>query len=493
MSPPLPARLAGLLRRSDGQEDLCFLLWRPSTGRTRTTAVIFDVVLPEIGDRDVHGNAAFHDHYFLRAAARAAEADAGLGLVHSHPRGRGWQNLSRDDHAAEAGHAAQTTVLTGLPLLGLTYAGHDDQYSARLWERNTGCTHAPRWCDNVRVVGTRIQTSWNPTTRPAPDTAASQIRTVSAWGPRVQADLARLRIGVAGTGSVGYLVAEALARMGIEHLTLIDFDIVEILNLDRLLYATRRDALAHRRKIDVLTEGVRRSATADAFQVDAYPWSVVEPAGLAEMLDCDVIFSCVDRPWPRAVLNLVAYAHLIPVIDGGIRTQTTPSPTMRGADWRSHLVAPGRPCMECLGQYSPSDVALERTGLLDDPTYITGLDPDHTVRHNENVFPFSMAAAAAEVMELIRAVAAPSGIADVGASLHHFTTATIDRRTDGCDPNCLYSGMLLATADHHGLQVTGEHHAANAAREQHARHHPSPKPRRIIDAVARRLRRRPPG
>jgi molybdopterin/thiamine biosynthesis adenylyltransferase len=42
------------------------------------------------------------------------------------------------------------------------------------------------------------------------------------------------------------LVAEALARVGVERITLLDFDTVEMHNLDRLLHARQRDALLAR-------------------------------------------------------------------------------------------------------------------------------------------------------------------------------------------------------------------------------------------------------
>jgi molybdopterin-synthase adenylyltransferase len=464
MTTGLAGRLATHLGRSDSQEDLCFVLWRPSTGATRTTAVVADVIWPADGERLVHGNVSFTSGYFLRAAALAAETGAGLGLVHSHPGGRGWQDLSHDDHTAEAGHAAQAVVLTGLPLLGLTYATGDTGYSARLWDRTGPRRYAPIWCENVRLVGDRIQVSWNNQLRRPPRFRPLQDRTVSAWGPAIQADLARLHIGIIGAGSVGALVAEALARVGIEWITLLDFDTVEAVNLDRLLHSGPRDVRLARAKVEVLARALRRSATAEFPRIEARDLSVVEPDGLAAALDCDVLFSCVDRPWPRAALNFAAFAHLVPVVDGGILIRGRHGQRLVGAEWRAHLAAPGRACMECIGQYDPSLVQIERTGMLDDPSYLADLDEDHPLRRNENVFPFSAATAASETLQLLTAVIAPSGIGDVGSHLYHFTTGTLDRRTDGCRPECPYSHELLALGDTQPFEITGQHGAAVTAR-----------------------------
>lgn len=462
MTTSMARLLASHLGRSDGQEDLCFVTWRPSTGRTRTTAIIGQPIWPADGERLVHGNVAFMSAYFLRSARIAAEAGAGLALVHSHPTARGWQRLSDDDQAAEAGHAAQALVLTSLPLLGLTYATGDGRYSARLWQRTAPRQYAPTWCENVRVIGDRVSVSWNDELRPPPNFRPLQARTVSAWGPTVQSDLARLHIGVVGAGSVGALVAESLARMGIERLTLLDFDTVEIVNLDRLLHASPRDARLARAKVHVLARALRRSATAERPEISPLELSIVEPEGMAAALDCDLLFSCVDRPWPRAVLNLAAYAHLVPVVDGGILIRSRRQ-QLRGAEWRAHVAAPGRACLECLGQYDPALVSVERAGLLDDPTYLADLSEDHPLRRNENVFPFSAATAAAETIQMLGAVIVPGGIGDVGAHLYHFTTGTLDRDTRGCRPDCPYSSSLLAAGDSQPYTVTGTHPAADSA------------------------------
>ncbi|MFF7889798.1 ThiF family adenylyltransferase [Streptomyces sp. NPDC020794] len=459
---PLALRLSTHLLRSDGQEDCCFVLWRPATGACRTTAVLADVVLPLEGERIVHGTVDFTSAYFLRSAALAAERGCGVGLIHSHPQGRGWQRLNQVDHDAEASFAAQALALTDRPLLGMTFAGGDGGHSARIWQQQSARRYRPLHAESVRVVGEEFAVTFNSALLPAPGITSAQERSLSAWGHQTQDALARLHVGVVGTGSVGMLVVEALARTGIGRLTLFDFDTVETVNLDRLLHATSRDARVKRPKVRLAAREARRAATAPAFQVIALEASITEPDGFAAAADCDVLFSCVDRPWPRHVLNQLAYAHLIPVVDGGVSVDARGG-NLQGAEWRAHVAAPGRACLECLGQYDSAYVPMERDGLLEDPSYIRGLPADHPLRRKENVFVFSTAAAAAELVQFITMVASPAGVSDNGAHLYHLATGTLDRRTEGCNPGCPYDTALLALGDA-APAVTGRHLAAERAR-----------------------------
>ena len=250
--------LAEHLLRADGQEDICFALWYPSSGINRTTALVAEPILPEQGERRVHGNASFEPRYLDRAIDLALARGAGVALLHSH-LGPGWQGMSSDDVAAEQGNAAQVYAATGLPLVGLTI-GTDGALSARFWCRVGARDYRREWCESVRVTGEQFRITFDERQRPAPTASAAQQRTVSAWGVEVQATLARLRVGVVGAGSVGSIVLEELARIGIANLRPIDFDAVEEHNLDRLLHA--RPEHVGQAKALVLGKALEKSATA---------------------------------------------------------------------------------------------------------------------------------------------------------------------------------------------------------------------------------------
>ena len=411
------------LVRPDGQEDLCLATYRPSSGLTRVSALIGAVIAPEPGDRYVHGNATVTADYILRAAEIAQRDECGLVLLHSHPGTSGWQPMSCPDRDAESSYANLVREITGLPLVGMTLATRDGTWSARHWDLGVGkhidCSHSM----NVRVIGDRLAVSWNDALCPPPLTTDAQVRTLSSWGEQCQLDLVRRRVLVVGAGSVGLDVVVRLAASGLCNLTVMDFDIVESRNLDRLIGASRRDVQLQRPKVHVAQREALTAATAATDRFEVSDWSICEPEGLQLALDHDLIFSCVDRPWPRAVLNALAYSDLIPVIDGGIAIDTLSDGRMRNATWRSHVIRPGRPCMRCNGQLDLGEVPLDRQGLLDDSDYIAAADrPSEPA--GQNVAPLSVNVVASLFAQYVSFSVAPAGLGDPGPlqytlSSHH--------------------------------------------------------------------------
>ncbi len=485
MTADIAEQLRGHVDRPDGQEDICLLTYRSSTGATRRTGLITSVITPKSGERHVHGNASIEGDYVLRAAAIAHARGEGVGVCHSHPGTRGWQQMSAPDWDAEASFANLVRELTGRPLIGMTYAGEDQSWSARHWDVGTGTDVEPTHCDNVRVIGDVLDVSWNGEVVSAPSTDVTQRRSVSCWGPNMHANLVRRKVLIVGAGSVGLDVALRLAATGMSSVGVMDFDGVEHGNLDRLIGASRIDAAMRRPKVDVARRLMLAAATTPNPRFAFYEHSLCEPDGLAIALDYDLVFCCVDRPWPRAVLNEIAYTDLIPVIDGGISVDVfDDGQGMRNATWRSHVIRPGRPCLVCNEQLNVSEVALDIQGLLNDPEYIAGAGrPAET---GQNVSLLSISAAASLLAQFVSFNVGPGGLGDPGPLQYWLSTHTLEHLVASTRRHCPYEAAV-ATGDLR-LILTGEHASAEAHRGQRRQAGRRHRWLRLADRVVTKLR-----
>lgn len=343
----------------------------------------------------------------------------------------------------------------------MTFAGSDDAWSARAW----GSDGHPQACESVRVVEDRLLVTWNDEMCPPPRPRDTQIRTRAGWGDGMHADIARLRVLVVGSGSVGLDVALRLAATGIQHIAVMDFDTVEIVNLDRLIGATVLDAVLHRAKVDIVKRLMRVAATAADPRIDAFDMSICTPDAFRRALDFDVIFSCVDRPWPRAVLNMLAYADLIPVIDGGITIDPFPDEGMRNATWRSHIIRPGRPCLSCNKQLDLGLVEVDREGLLDDPTYIAGMSSGARPT-SENVAALSVSVTATLLAQFVSLVAGVGGRGEPGPLQYSLSWHTLEHLQYPSGQHCPFE-KAVARGDTR-LDMTGSHQRADDVRAARA-------------------------
>ena len=426
------------------QEDLAFAYWRPSVGRRRFTAIITELVLPIEGERILQGNVAFRPEYLHRVLDGVPEG-SGVAFIHGHPK-PGWPAMSDDDIVAERDRIASAAAgRTRLPLVGLT-RGTDGAWGGRLWFRKARFRYQRRWARTVRVVGSRLAITYQPDEPPA-NATEMQEATLSVWGQAAQENLVRARVGIVGLGSVGSLVAESLSRVGLKDMTFIDHDKIEPRNLDRTLGASITDIKLP--KVQVAARTTRLSSTSESLNLHEVPSSLLKQNGLSAALDCDVLICCVDRPWPRFLLNTLAYSHLIPVIDGGILATVNASGRPQHVAWSIHTVGPGHACMVCLGALRRSDVALDRDGKLDDPDYVEGLsEEDKAAFSRRNVFPFSMSVAAHEVLQLVGLVTGLPRIGGKGPQIYDCypgTMRVLDNMT--CEDDCEFNELTATAVD----------------------------------------------
>ena len=421
-------------QQGERQEDLCFALWRPSTGLNRKAAIVYEVILPQQGERNLTGNASFTHGYTSRAIFEARRQNAGLAFMHSHPV-PGWQNLSYVDELAERTVLAPPARATGQPLVGMT-VGSDRYWSSRFWDNINGKPQI-QWCEKVRLVGPQsYQLQFNDRiVQPRPRLEELR-RTYDTWGASAQNDISRMRVGIVGLGSVGCIVAETMARIGIQQVTLFDPDRVEKHNLDRLLYGTAKDV--GKLKVDLAKTRMELSATATQPAIKAIPKSIKDRDAFNQVLDCDIILSCVDRPMARDILNYVANAHLIPVIDCGVAiTKNRGLDTLEGAHWKAHIITPYHQCLRCNSQYNTGMVSAELDGSLDNPSYISAL-PDEEIPRNQNVFPFSLGVAALAVNLMTRYLIGQEWWPAVQQQDYQFQTGKITVTNEECSTQCAF-------------------------------------------------------
>lgn len=428
------------------QEEACLALWRPGDGLNCYTAILDEIFLPRDDDRDLHGNVTVHGAYLNRVLDCALKVNAGVAVIHSHP-GPGWQSLSAMDYDTERNIIAPFVRETRLPLLGLTI-GSDGVWSARLWkEIRIGQTTLVE-CVNVRRIGPRRSVAdWSP----AHDTPYSRrsclTRTIDSWGIEAQTMLARTHICIVGAGSVGSIVLEFLARTGFEEITVIDPDLIEEKNLDRLVYADKH--CLGLQKVMVAAAHARQVATAKKVIIRPVGLSIRTKLAYKLAADADVILCCVDNSEARDVLNHIAYANCVPLIDGGVLVES--QGRLLSAKWRVHLVGPGMQCLRCRGQYTSSDARDERLGIRRRGRYINDGEV-HEVDTGQNTITFCGPVAAESVRMLIRYLVGEDWWHDSNTTTgqwsfeHRFVEAETEvfEHPSQCVRSCEFSNQRLA-------------------------------------------------
>ena len=196
-------------------------------------------------------------------------------------------------------------------------------------------------------------------------------RQVRAFGEIGQQQLRTMRVGIVGLGGTGSVVLEQLTHLGVSDFLLIDADVVERTNLNRLVGATEADI--SKPKVEVAAANAKRINS--KARVETVCDSVLLAQVAEQLADVDFMFACTDSHGSRAVLNQLAYQYLIPAIDMGV-VIVAPDAKIQNIAGRTQMLAPGLGCLVCGNLLNPEKV---RVDLLTDferaaDPYINGVN-----------------------------------------------------------------------------------------------------------------------
>jgi molybdopterin/thiamine biosynthesis adenylyltransferase len=304
---------------------------------------VVEVVL--VDDGDIH-----HDLSGWYLADRALDrihnhaVMVGHGLVEFHNHHLGPPGFSHSDENALA-----PMVNYVLDLLGGT------PYGAAVWAQ--GVVHADWWRPDgggriernrfrtVTVVGDRLRVL-----NAGPVTDERFARQLPLLGPDAQAAIAAMRVAVVGAGGTGSHVALNLAYLGFRDVLILDDDLVDTTNLNRMVTADHADIGGSK----TVVARRRMRAIDPLIEVRDLPGLTVA-GDHAELHDVDLIVGCVDHDGPRHRLNQIAVATRTPYID--IATGVDDIRERATLGGRVVLVVPDGPCLTCLNELDSAEIS----------------------------------------------------------------------------------------------------------------------------------------
>ena len=293
------------------------------------------------------GHGALTATFVRDAAVMATDEQLVYLAVHRH-LGVYTVGFSRVDLAShERGYPALRQI-TGLPVGAVVLA--DAAAAGDLWLPDGG-----RAALAELVVPNGNLTRLRP--RPAGEAQVSVVhdRQARLFGDLGQAALSRMRVAVVGLGGVGSLVVEALARLGVGAMVLIDDDIVDITNLPRLVGAEPGDV--SRPKVDLAVRAARR-ANPD-IDLTVLPMRVEEPDVRDELTRCDWIFLAADSHAARFWVNRAVNQFLVPATQIGVKIPVSSEGTVGQIHAIMRLLVPGAGCLWCNELIDPSELAID--------------------------------------------------------------------------------------------------------------------------------------
>ncbi|MEN6376198.1 MAG: sulfur carrier protein ThiS adenylyltransferase ThiF [Smithella sp.] len=122
-----------------------------------------------------------------------------------------------------------------------------------------------------------------------------------------------IKIGIAGAGGLGSNCAANLVRVGFKRLKIIDFDVVEVTNLDRQFYFADQVGMY---KVEALRQNLLRINP--AVQIEIAVKKIEQSMAPVLFADCLVVAECLDSAESKSMLvaELLPLDKLIVAVSG---------------------------------------------------------------------------------------------------------------------------------------------------------------------------------
>lgn len=277
------------------------------------------------------------------------------------------------------------------------------QYSARVWTLSSGSIVARRALlktqtspENIPSADFREQTDEHYEKTAVTAVEGFFNRSAAVLGLDVMRTIMHDQvISIVGVGGLGSIVAEHLIHMGFHDINLIDPDVLEMSNLNRVVGAYYEDAQQKLHKVDVVKRhltNINPKATVVAYKKDIHDKEMESVLALS-----DWMIVATDNHSSRLRAQQLSVQYFVPLLSVGVNITVKDSKiedmsgeviTARVGDYL---------CLNCLNRINPIKVASERhpdqtiREALVKKGYVTGMDIKEPAVKTLNTYLATMA------------------------------------------------------------------------------------------------------
>ncbi len=318
---------------NDNLESSAVLIANPIPAIDKTRLVVTEVCMAMDPDYVVRGpiSAQLKPSFFAPLAKQAKNNSQSLIFVHTHPHSEKKLYFSVIDDEGEKRLAKflasrkivqpHAAIVMSAKLVKARKLGTDENIKVIALGAHRSILHDPNLCEDHDFIYDR------------------QVRAFGAEGQHI---LKTLTVGIVGLGGTGSIVAEQLTHLGVRNFLLIDPDVIEKTNLNRVVGAKASDVGA--KKISVATRHIL--SINPSVTVKETFGSVLDAKTAQLLADTDLFFCCTDSHGSRAVLNQLAYQYFVPCIDLGVSIAAEKNHVSRVIG-RVQMLSPGLGCLAC--------------------------------------------------------------------------------------------------------------------------------------------------
>jgi hypothetical protein len=195
-------------------------------------------------------------------------------------------------------------------------------------------------------------------------------RQVLAFGEKGQLAISQVAVGVIGAGGLGSAIIEGLARLGVRNITVIDPDVAEASNINRVSGMNLEDAQAKRSKVEIAGRTMRSIIREP--KLAAVQASVFAPASIQHLKECDIIVVATDNHATRMFAQRIGAQYLIPVVSVGVNIEVGEDDALVDVSGEFAVALPGATgwCLACARVYDAERAAIELAAAAEQQRWI---------------------------------------------------------------------------------------------------------------------------